>query len=428
MVRRLTAARLLGAAHAILAAVVLVAPAAAALEAEALPDAPRPDTQVHTRSAPPAAGRVGDEAPAVDLSVVYTADIWRNARGGVKRGWRYLDNLDLTLTVDAQRALGWDGATIFLYGLYNNGQSLTDELVGDLQTVSNIDAGVQAARVYEAWVEQRFASDRASVKVGLYDLNSEFDTNDSNSLFINSSHGIGPDFSQSGANGPSIFPVTSLALRADYKFTDNWLVRAAVLDGTPGDPRRPKRTAIKLGDGALIVGELEYSDDRTKVAAGGWRYTAKFEDILATQVAGSRVARGGNDGIYIFAERKLTGRSRDASGLSGWVRLGFADAKLNPIESYVGGGLVYTGLVPGRDEDQLGVAVGRVAFASRFRRAAELAGEPLDEGETNIELTYRLPIAPWLTLQPDFQYVIEPGGVRARRDAVVIGVRTEIGF
>ena len=430
MVRRLTtSAPAFGAARAILTAVALAAPAAAA--AKELSDGARPDTQIHTHSAPPAAGAEDDEAPAVDLSAVYTFDVWRGARGGVKRGWRYLDNLDVTLTIDAERAMGWGGATIFLYGLYNNGQSLTDELVGDLQTVSNIDAGVQAARLYEAWVEQRFAGDRASVKLGLYDLNSEFDTNDSNALFINSSHGIGPDFSQSGANGPSIFPVTSLALRADYQLTDNWLVRAAVLDGVPGDPDRAKRTAIKLGrgDGALLVAELEYSDDRTKAAVGTWRYTARFENILATQLAGEPVERRGNHGAYMMVERKLTREPvGGAQGLSGWVRAGFADDRFNPIASYVGGGLVYTGPFKGRDEDRLGLAVARVEFASRFRRAAELAGEPVGEGETNIELTYRLPIAPWLTLQPDVQYVIDPGGVRGRRDALVVGIRTEVGF
>jgi len=41
-----------------------------------------------------------------------------NVRGGVRRGSRYLDNLDVTLVVDAERAFGWGGATLFAYGLY----------------------------------------------------------------------------------------------------------------------------------------------------------------------------------------------------------------------------------------------------------------------------------------------------------------------
>ena len=200
-------------------------------------------TQVHGRSAP---ASVEEKSSAVDLSVVYSADVWSNVRGGTKRGSRYLDNLDVTLTVDAERVFGWRGATLFAYGLYNNGTRFSEDLVGDAQGISNIETGVRATRLYEAWVEQRFASDHASLKFGLYDLNSEFDAIESAALFLNPSHGIGPDFSQSGLNGPSIFPTTSLALRGDLKVTDNWLVRAAILDGVPGDPDRPKRTAIKL--------------------------------------------------------------------------------------------------------------------------------------------------------------------------------------
>lgn len=56
---------------------------------------PEPPTS-HDRTAPPAAE---EQAPAVDLSAVYTLDVWRNARGGLRRGWRYLDNLDVTGTI-----------------------------------------------------------------------------------------------------------------------------------------------------------------------------------------------------------------------------------------------------------------------------------------------------------------------------------------
>ena len=121
----------------------------------------------------PASRDAGAETPAIDLVVVYTADVWHNARGGLRRGWRYLDNLDVTLTVDTERAIGWRDATLFVYGLYNNGQALTGDLIGDVQGVSNIETGARAVRLYEAWVEQRFG--RASIKFGLYDLNSEFD-------------------------------------------------------------------------------------------------------------------------------------------------------------------------------------------------------------------------------------------------------------
>lgn len=389
------------------------------------------DTASHTGSSPPLADpNQSNERDAVKLAVVYTFDFWRNTRGGLQKGERYLDNLDVILNIDGEKAIGWVGATVFLYGIYNNGHSLTDQLVGDLQTVSNIDAGSRAARLYEAWVEQRFADDRASIKLGLYDLNSEFDRNDSNALFLNSSHGIGPDFSQSGENGPSIFPVTSLALRSDFKLTERLLIRAALLDGVPGNPDRPRRTAVKLRkeDGTLTVAELEYRDETTKVAGGWWRYSAKFAEIFAAPASGKVTRSSGNDGFYVLAERKLTGRTKDGVGLAAWARLGMADDRFNLIRRYLGGGLVYTGLVPGRDADRLGVGVSHAQLGNRYRRHMALIGEEVDGAETNIELTYRVAYLPWLTFQPDVQYVVNPGANRQSKDALVLGLRFEVGL
>lgn len=207
----------------------------------------------------------------VTLSAVYVADIRSNVSGGIARGTRYLDNLDLQVAVDADRLVGWHGARLFLYSIYDNGASLSGDLVGDAQGISNIETNVRAARLFEAWVEQDVGRN-ASIKLGLYNLNSEFDTTQSGGLFLISSHGIGPDFSQSGRRGPSIFPVTSLAVRGEMKLGEHWLGRVAVLDGVPGDPSHPKRTAIALSsrDGALVVGEVDYLEHGTKAAIGVW--------------------------------------------------------------------------------------------------------------------------------------------------------------
>lgn len=402
----------------------------------AAPPAARQDDRArsgsHDGTAPPAAQADGPASPAIDLSVVYTGEVWRNTRGGLRRGERYLDNLDLTLTVDAERALGWRGVTLFAYGLYNNGASFSGDLTGDIQTISNIETGVKAARLYEAWIDKRFAGGRASVRFGLYDLNSEFDTTEAGSLSLLSSHGIGPDFAQSGRNGPSIFPVTSLALRAEYKPTDRWTARAAVLDGVPGDPARPKRTAIKLRarGGALLVGEIAYTDADTKAAVGAWAYTSRFAGL---ERPADGDGRADNRGAYLLVERHLLrtrgGVADDVKpGLAGFLRLGFAQGRINPIGRYVGGGLVHTGLFRRERDDRLGVTVARAAFGRPYRRAVAAGGTRTDRGETVVELTYRTPLTPWLTIQPDLQYVADPGGDPAVRDALALGLRAEIGF
>ena len=118
----------------------------------------------------------------------------------------------MTIALDAEALWGLHGVEIFFYGLYNNGAPFSETILGDVQVVSNIETGVQALRLYEAWANVGI-SRRSELLFGLFDLNSEFDALESSALFLGSAHGIGTDISQAGLNGPSIFPVTALTLR-----------------------------------------------------------------------------------------------------------------------------------------------------------------------------------------------------------------------
>ena len=111
---------------------------------------------------------------------------------------------------------------------------------------------------------------------GLYDLNSEFYRLQS-ALFLNSSFGIGPEFAQSGVEGPSIFPDTSVGMRIAFKPAEGLVVRIAALDGVPVDRPDGSRGIFKPGDGALIVGEVAFLDRPQVAHASGERPIAHRE-------------------------------------------------------------------------------------------------------------------------------------------------------
>ena len=46
--------------------------------------------------------------------------------------------------------------------------------------------------------------------------------------------------------------------------------------------------------------------------------------------------------------------------------------------------------------------------------------------EAVLEWFYKVPLTQWFSLQPDIQYIINPGG--DGRDALAIGLRTVIAF
>ena len=171
-----------------------------------------------------------------------------------------------------------------------------------------------------------------SLRAGLYDLNSEFDTNDTGAVLLNSAFGIGSDFAQSGSNGPSIFPTPGLALRLGWQLSDQWLLRAALLEGTPGDPDHPENTTVRIddGEGSLSVAEVAATPGQWRWLAGGWRYSASSEQHDG---AGS----GHNHGLYSSLEYGLD----DVVGASRrqlFVRYGWADEQLNVIAATLNAG------------------------------------------------------------------------------------------
>jgi porin len=363
-----------------------------------------------------------EETPSLSLEAAYTGEVWRNLRGGLRRDDTYLDNIDLIATLDAERAWGWTGTTFVVSGLHNNRPTLSERIVGDIQTVSNIDTD-GATRLYEAWAERAF--DAGAIKLGLIDLNSELDVNETGALFIHSSHGIGPDFSQVGENGPSIFPITGLGAVLRWDYSESVQLRVAAFEGTVGDPTHPRRTTVDLesGEGALLVGEVTLRPAKAnRSIIGVWRHTGRSADFADEE----RVRRTESLGVYALTEGTLMERGQRA--LSGFLRVGFADADVHQISRYIGAGLVWSGpmLANAELEEQLGLALANVTNGDAFRDAQGNLGSAHERHETAIELTYRVQALSWLALQPDVQYILNPGADPALHDAWVLGLRFEL--
>ena len=361
---------------------------------------------------------------AVDFSVAYTGEILSNRSGGLSRGSAYVDNLDLMLEIDAEALFGWRGTDVFLYGLYNNGTPFSETIVGDLQAVSNIETAVQALRLFEAWF--RFPVGRQSdMLVGLYDLNSEFDVLGASQLFVESAHGIGTDISQAGLSGPSIFPISGLAMRLSKQFKDGWTARGAILDGAPGDPENPRKTRISLSsdEGALVIAEIERLTNNSRILTGGWAYSAKFiPDPL--EIGSQDVpARRGNFGFYVRGEKTVYA---DSSALAVFGRLGYAHGDFNVFDYFASAGITWRGMFSGRHDDEMGIALAWANTSRKLMDTAEVLGRKVEPHEVSVELTYRAPINDILTIQPSFHYIANPGLDPSLDDAVVVGLRFEL--
>ena len=345
----------------------------------------------------------------------YTGELVENAAGGARRGATLPGVAGVEVSLPLGALVGWPGARVFVFALRTHGGAPSG-FVGDMQGVSNLEAPA-TVRLEEAWLQQNLFANRLSWLAGRYDLNAEFYRLQSAALFINSSFGIGPEFSHSGVGGrgPSIFPNTSLGTRLEYKPSANVVWRAAALDG----PMLISEVALLARpDSAGLARERRFGIGRglmrsygAKLALGAWYYSMRVSDLSDT------TRHRGSGGAYLIGD--LTLRS-----LTAFAQLGLGDGRVNQIGSYVGGGLTLTAPFPSRAHDMAGLAVAAARNGSHFERA-QTAGIPA-AGEATVELTYLAQIGSWLSVQPDAEYVIHPGGTRALRNATVLGLRVAI--
>jgi porin len=408
-------------------------------------------------SCKPAAADEGPAASDDDAALrgfkpglVYGGAAFANLGGGVRPGGTYTSNLNLQLDIDAAAAFGWPDTIAYLDALWLQG-GLPSNFIGDAQGVSSISAP-NAVKLYEAWIQKNFLGNHVSVLAGLYDLNSEFYVLQSAGLFLNNSFGMGPEFSQSGVEGPSVFPDTSVGMRIAFKPTENVVIRTAVLDGVPVDRPNGSRGVFEPGDGALIVGEVAFVDrpgQRTrprsgrlrigrqanlgeydeKFAIGGWYYTATFDDLSATQPDGQPVRHHGSSGFYALADKLLyKDPVNPARRLTGFVQAGLGDYRVDRFGAYLGTGVTAVGILEGRATDELGLAVAYARNGSHYMSAQRAQGLPVTSAETAIELTYLIQVNSWLAIQPDLQYVVTPNTTPTIPNAWAFQVRFEMSF
>ena len=123
-----------------------------------------------------------------------------------------------------------------------------------------------------------------------------------------------------------------------------------------------------------------------------------------------------------------------ASTLTPFAALLVAPApSISQMPFFAAGGLVYRGLVPGRNSDVAGFTAMYGAFSADLRRAQRLlrrtgVATGVQDYELALEWTYAVQVGRWLKVQPDVQYVIKPGGTGAIPNALVLGVQLAVTF
>ncbi|MES2020672.1 MAG: carbohydrate porin [Pseudomonadota bacterium] len=348
----------------------------------------------------------------------YVLDLIGVAAGGEARQSGVLDNLELTADADLARLVGWHGAKARVHLLSNQGRAINDA-AGTLQGIDNIEVADGRVKLYEAWIEQAFAGGRAALLVGLADLNADFYQNDGAAILMAPAFGVGSELAATGPNGPSIFPSTALMARLNVTIGTSGYARAAVVNARAGVLGDQYGVDLTMHDGALLIAEAG-STRGGKLAVGVWRYTRRQDDIRVVDVDGNPVHRAAM-GAYLLVDQHIAGG--DAHALSLFLRAGLSEGKTTPFRGGFQIGAHIRGVVPGRPEGRLSFGLAHGLLSSGYRANVADTGERAASAENGIEITYQDRLAPFLTIQPDLQYIRRACTEGGDRDTLVLGLR-----
>ena len=387
--------------------------------------------------------RVADKG--ITFNTQYVAEIWGNPTGGVSSGTVYTGLMTLQGNVDLQKLVGWPGASFSTRWYWLSGQDLSAEHVGNIFPVSSI-SGYNTFRLNELWLQQNFLGDRISIRVGQLGADSEFYLSTHAIVFLNATFSWSPSLFTNIPNGGPAYPMGTPAIQLALTPV-NWLnYHGAIFQGNPfaqNVNRYGFRWDLSSSNGYFSIHELAFRLNQESGSSGlpgtfkigGWFDTAPNPNANSTQPW--------NYGFYFVADQMLyqvadsnfapvsdnkgqstTAASPTNKGLGIFTHLGLSPQTSSFINFYIDGGLTYKGLIPTRDNDVLGMAV---AYGHLSHSALNNERRSNPGYEIVLETTYQIELTPWLSLQPDLQYVIHPSGTNIA-NALVLGARTTVSF
>lgn len=377
---------------------------------------------------------------AIEFPVELTTEILGNLAGGTSRRVIWESLLNVGIALDLEKAAGWKGGTVNVRAIYPQGDGLTDKAVHDFNTLSNID-GYDSLRLYDAWFEQEFSEGKFSIRLGQLLADAEFFDSEYAALFLNSSFGAIPLVSQN--LNPPIFPTAAPGIRLLARPSDSFYAEAAFFSGDAGDPtinnKHNTRLSFRSADGFLVFAELGYTwnakpkDDSTGSATfgpdaltGSYKLSGYYDSKAFADSEGGSPHRG-DYSIYFVLDQELWhipgGKDRT---LSCFVRSGVAPADRNTVTFYGDAGLTCKGPFAPRAQDTLGLAYSHTELSHKL--VDDSGGFLASHHEEVLELTYQAFFGTHLSIQPDLQFIFNPGATEPASTAIISGVRLNVDF
>jgi porin len=402
----------------------------------------------------------------LDISLNYLSDIAGNVTGGKSPGgFTYCDNFTLDLEFHSEQLFGYQGGTLGLIMLNRDGNNLSAQSIGNQFTVQQVYGG-STAIFYGLAYDQHFLQDKISFKFGRMSAGDDFASSPLYWLYMN--NGIDGNPQSLPVNGSfSTYPWAVWGARLRAKTTSETEAMFGVYQVTP-QASLPYMHGfnwnINPNDGAMMIGQFGWSheffkplvssspasDGKTVAAADGKNsvpaagapvppiphglpghyWMGGYYSTWTYPQFGSTQGQTGAYGLYWHFDQMLYRMSPfQDTGLTAWSAFMLCPQQNTAkVPFQYNGGLVYTGMIPWRPRDitLFGVIYGN--FSSNYAQANQTSLGGYATYELVYELGYRINLTKFAYVQPDAQWVINPGGTGTIPNALVLGAQIGVTF
>ncbi len=370
-----------------------------------------------------------------------------NPVGGAHPAAAGAGELDLAGLVDLGKLIGDDGGSLEA--------KITDRFGASLKGAGALDTLMQVQEIWgrgDIWrltqlsLAQDFFGKALNIELGRVNPGGDFDVFACN--FQNLSF-CGPPAGNIDGDYWFNSPVSQWGVRAKLSASDMFDAEIGVYQINPGNLARGFNFDFSGGKGELIPFKLEWKpalmfDLPGDYQIGGWYSTMRAPDVFYDVNRGPAVLTGldplvdhGRSGFFLSAKQQVTGEAppkkaplgTNGKGLTLFVNFTQSDRSTSMLDNQFGVGGIYKGAIPGRPDDEIALAFGtthvngRVANGQVLNNRAGLPFLPVQHTEFVTELDYRAILMPGAEISPNFQYISHPGGVGARKDIIVLGLK-----
>jgi porin len=362
------------------------------------------------------------EDAGVKVDGVWVGQGFRNFRGGITPGNTAASTFDLSILLDGGKLLGWKGAKFFMDFQDHAGPDPSQNLVGDVEKFTKLNA-TPFSEISELWYEQTLFDGKLRLKIGKVDANTEYSVIDFGLPFLNSSTQVTGTlfmFPTFPAPLPSVnlFFTPNDTFYASFGAYDaNRHDRFLDFSGSPYKVQPTSGGALFIGEtglkwtkvaglegeGNLRLGFWGHNGEFPKLDEGEKRGTHGFYAILnqtlwKPESSGAKAPTEGKDA----KDSKEKKEDENPRGIRMFLDYAQTPGDVSIMDQHVGGGLSWTGPLPSRPWDILGVTY-------QYVHLSDSAGLP-KAYESSLEGFYRCQITPAISVMPDLQLIANPGG------------------